>query len=164
VSNGQYILGAHGYAGEIGHTTVEPEGVLCGCGNRGCLETVASDRAWLKAISERLGENVTFPVVQALWAQGNPVVREEVERALGYVAIGLASVVNLFNPRVIYVNGRIFGLGSEILTLLSERVHSRALKPSFADVQIRTTTGDKMHGAITGLLDHVFAEVGPVLR
>ncbi len=163
VSTGRYISGAHGYAGEVGHTTVEPNGILCGCGNRGCLETVASDRALLNAVGQRVGKAVTFDEISERWGAGDAAVQEEVDKALSYIAIGLATVVNLFNPRVIFVNGRIFTLGEDVLTKLNRLVEARALRPSFANVQLRTTTGDKMHGAIAGLLDNVFAEVGPRL-
>lgn len=163
VINGRYVSGAHGYAGEVGHTTVEPNGLLCGCGNRGCLETVASDTALIRRLSARLGVLFDFEAVSVRWRDGDPVVRQEVDQVLDYIAIGLATVVNVLNPQVLFVNGSVFNLGEDVLEKLKGKIEARALKPSFKDVTVHCATGNKLHGALIGLLDRVFAEVGPVL-
>lgn len=164
VSGGRYVSGANGFACEIGHTTVEPNGKLCGCGNRGCLETVASDIVLLQRLSDRLGRVISTGEFHQLWLKGDKAIDDEIRMALEFVAIGLATVVNIFNPQVVFVNGMIFGLGERTLARLSAAVGERALRPSFSSVSIKATTGNKLHGAIAGLLDHLFAEVGPTLR
>ncbi len=163
VSGGRYVSGAQGYAGEIGHTTVEPEGRSCGCGNRGCLETVASDIALLRNLSDRLGREVDMKEVRTK-AGSDPAVDEEIDRMLSYVAIGLATVVNLFNPEAVFVHGQTFQLSAEVMRNLEMKVKSRALKPSFEETEIRLAHGDKLHGAIAGLLNNLFAAVGPILQ
>jgi predicted NBD/HSP70 family sugar kinase len=161
VSRGAYISGAQGFAGEIGHTTVEPNGLQCGCGNHGCLETVASDPAFLKRVLERDG-TASFEAVAASLARDFRF-SEDLDLTLGYIAIGLATVVNLFNPAAVFVHGRVLTLTDHVLTQLAERVRQRALAPSIHNVQLKIGTGNKLHGAIAGLLNQLFASVGPTL-
>jgi predicted NBD/HSP70 family sugar kinase len=163
VSGGRYVAGVHGFAGEIGHTTVDPGGRICGCGNRGCLETVASDPSLLRSLSESLGRPVDFEEIRRHWNKGDDQVMTQVEATLAYIAIGLSTVINIFNPQVVFINGRLLSVSPDILTQLQAMVAARSLKPSFAAVQIRGTTGNKLQGAIAGLLDQLFAEVGPIL-
>src|SRR5205823_9499384 len=63
VIDGRLLRGASGTAGEIGHTTLDEEGALCYCGNRGCLETVASGPAILALVAHATGENLTLAAV-----------------------------------------------------------------------------------------------------
>lgn len=163
VSGGRYVSGTNGFACEIGHTTVEPDGKLCGCGNRGCLETVASDTVLLQRLSNRLNKVIDIEEFHQLYSSDHEAVNEELERVLSFVAIGLATVVNIFNPQVVFVNGMIFGLDAPTLKGLSSAVETRSLRPSYSTVKIKTATGNKLHGAVAGLLDHLFAEVGPTL-
>ena len=74
VCDGKLLSGHSGFAGEIGHITVDPDGQLCGCGNRGCLETVASDRAYFQALE-------------------NSSKAKAAERVLKYQSIGLAAAI-----------------------------------------------------------------------
>lgn len=157
VSGGRYVSGRDGFAGEIGHTTVEPDGPFCGCGNRGCLETLATDTAFLHAVRDRLGYLVTMDEA------ANLDVSSELDRVLSYLAIGLASLVNVFNPEAIILNGRLLDLRPGLLEDLQARVSARALAPSAADVRLFRAKGDKSFGALAGLLDRLFAEVGPRL-
>lgn len=164
VSNGRYVSGAQGFAGEIGHTTVEPLGELCGCGNRGCLETVASDRALLGRVSRHLGRSIGTKEFRQLWAEGDRKVAQEMDAVVDYISIGLATVVNIFNPQVVFVNGMLFNDDNQVLRSINESVATRSLRPSFTAVSLKAATGNKLHGAIAGLLDHLFAEVGPTLE
>lgn len=163
VSGGKHISGAQGFAGELGHITVEPSGKPCACGNRGCLETVATDAAFLIALRHRLQgdptENEVFTMVQA----GQIDVAEELDRTLDYLAIGLAAVINLFNPQAIFLYGRLLDLSPSALPDLIEKTRRRALGPSGNDCQIRKAEGDKLAGTFTGLIDEVFAAIGPKL-
>lgn len=163
VSGGRYVSGKRGFAGEIGHTTVQPEGHPCGCGNRGCLETVASDVALLAAVRARVGEAISFGEMLSRVEAGELDIREELEATLKFVSIGLATIVNVFNPEAVFLHGRMFSLTPEVLPTLHEMVRSRALRPSTEEVRLLLARGDKLYGAVTGLLDHVFAAVGPTL-
>jgi len=163
VSSGRYISGRDGFAGEIGHTTVEPNGQVCGCGNRGCLETVATDSSFLHAVRGRLGTKVGFDEVAAMVEQGYLDVSKELDSTLSYISIALATLVNLFNPEAIVLNGKVLDLRPDSLEVLSTRMSERALAPSMKRVRLLRSKGDKLQGALAGLLDQVFAAVGPKL-
>lgn len=106
-----------GAAGELGHMTVEAHGPLCGCGNRGCLEALASGRAVAQEVRRRLeqgetsalaslsGEELTAErVFRAAW-EDDALAQEVVARAAFYLGVGLASLINIFNPEVIAIGG-----------------------------------------------------------
>jgi len=157
VCGGRYVSGAQGFAGEIGHIQVVPNGLLCGCGNRGCLETVASDSALLRTVVERTGTDA--PMEEAL----TRCTDEEIDRAAEYVAQGVAITINLFNPSAVFVSGRLFPLRPGLIDTIAERARRRALKPSAAEVRVELAQGTKLHGATSGLLDSLFESVGPRL-
>jgi glucokinase len=130
ISGGRLFRGAHGFAGEIGHFIVEPNGPRCGCGNRGCWEQVASGRA-----IDRLGREaavlhptsrlvelaggdparVNGRVVTAAAREGDPValhVMTEVGRRLGE---GIAGLVNILDPDLVVVGGGAIESGDLLL-------------------------------------------------
>jgi N-acetylglucosamine repressor len=82
---------------------------------------------------------------------------------LEFISIGIATVVNLFNPSAVFVNGKLFTLQPDVLTRVGDRVRSHALRPSTADLVMMPASGNKMEGAMTGLLDRLFESVGPRL-
>lgn len=135
--NGELLTGHSGFAGEIGHVTVEPDGELCGCGNRGCLETVASDPAY-----RRLRQNQS--------------VAKAVEQVLKYQAIGVAAAINLFNPSVVCVHSALKNELPDYLERLIKLAGSRALAPSFEACRIITTGTGKLKGAALCGIDRVF--------
>ena len=77
MSGGRLVRGHSGFAGEIGHITVTPGGQRCGCGNRGCLETVASDTALAKRVSRRIGREIDIDEVVRLTREGKLDPHEE---------------------------------------------------------------------------------------
>ncbi|CTQ49059.1 ROK family protein [Jannaschia donghaensis] len=102
--------GGHGYGMELGHTKVQLDGALCRCGQRGCLEAYVADFALVREAPIAL--DGTLPprgeVLQALYEQakgGNEAARAIFERAARYLAVGLANVSNLFDPRRIILSG-----------------------------------------------------------
>jgi N-acetylglucosamine repressor len=127
------------------------------------LETVASDVVFLRAVGSRLDESIDFDELESRVRAGTLDVDAELSEILDFVAIGLATVVNLFNPEAVFLHGRMFALNEDVLPSLHARVRARALRPSTEEVRLRLARGDKLYGAVTGLLDHVFAAVGPTL-
>ena len=130
VADGELVRGAHGFAAEIGHIVVEPDGPLCGCGNRGCWEQVASGQAVTRAGREavRSGadtslvalsggevERVTGPMVTRAARDGDAVatgIIAEVGRRLG---VGIAGLVNVLDPEVVVVAGGVAAAGDLLL-------------------------------------------------
>ena len=162
VSAGRYVSGRDGFAGEIGHMTAEPEGKPCGCGNRGCFETVATDLAFLQAVRERLGAEVGFPEVQFMVREGLVDVRPELDQTLAFLAIAVAGIVNIFNPEAVLISSRLFDLGPGVLSRLVELAGERSLAPC-RHAQILPSKANRLEGVLAGLLNHVFARVGPIL-
>ena len=108
-----------GYAGEIGHVVVEPGGRECGCGARGCLETVASARA----IAERYGASAAE--VADRCAAGDPRARAVWQRAVDALADALAMYVSVLAPELIVVGGGLSEAGDQLLPPLDDALGKR---------------------------------------
>lgn len=104
VMGGRLQRGAHGFAGEVGHMIVARDGIACPCGLRGCWERYASGSALGDPARDMSGEQV----VQAARA-GDPTARARIEEFAGWVALGLASLVNLCDPDVVVLGGGVIG-------------------------------------------------------
>jgi predicted NBD/HSP70 family sugar kinase len=107
VVHDRVIAGARGAAGELGHLPVLPDdGPECVCGNRGCLEAIASDRAILRDVRNLTGdEQMTLGQCLELAHQGEPAVRAVYARAGRAIGLGIASVANLTGPSRIILSG-----------------------------------------------------------
>ncbi|NMB02178.1 MAG: ROK family protein [Firmicutes bacterium] len=107
IANGEIVHGEKGVAGHVGHISVEPGGLLCACGNRGCLELYASGTAVAKRATTLLQEEVTSPEVFKRASLGDKVclgVIDEMAIALGR---GLGAMANMLNPEVFILGGSI---------------------------------------------------------
>lgn len=153
ISGGRLLTGHSGIAGEIGHIPVEAEGRACGCGGRGCLETVASDGALAWQVSQQLGRRVSMDDVVALARSGEHVPRRELDKVLHYLSLGLATVINLINPSTLFVHSRMFEIEAGAFERLVEMTRCRALAPSFADCRIVQARGSKRQGAVAGMIE-----------
>jgi predicted NBD/HSP70 family sugar kinase len=105
VVTGEMVSGSHGAAGELGHITVDPTGVTCECGKRGCLETVAADRGMVRTARAR-GLDITTPTALLSAAdEGDPIARgvyADAGTLLGSVLAGIATVLD---PAALLVSG-----------------------------------------------------------
>jgi N-acetylglucosamine repressor len=155
VLGGRLVHGHSGLAGELGHITVELDGRRCGCGNHGCLETVATDTALAARVSERLGRPVTIAQVVKLAQSGEVAIGEEFERVLQYLAVGLAAIINVFNPSKLFVHGHFLDAAPFLTDRLLELTRRRALAAPLADCEIVRARGSKPLGAVTGIVHHL---------
>ena len=119
VKGGKIIKGATGTAGEIGHMIVDVNGRPCNCGAHGCLEAYASRTAIEKriegalkkgrpsVISEYLesGKPITSGMIRKSIKRDDELVKQSVDEAADYLSAGLASVINLINPKLIILGG-----------------------------------------------------------
>jgi N-acetylglucosamine repressor len=153
MNRGQLLEGHSGLAGEFGHLTVELEGLPCGCGNRGCLETVATDMALTNAVERRFGKRLSIEEICEQSWEGRLQIPDELERVLQYLAVGLAGVINIFNPSKVFLYGKFLDAGPDLFARLLELTRGRALAPSFADCEIIRARGNKRLGAIAGVID-----------
>jgi glucokinase len=119
-------LTATGYAGEIGHAIVDPQGTVCGCGARGCLETVGSAAAIARRYTERGGEPVTgaHDVANRMRA-GDPIARQVWDDAINALATALTMAVVLLAPEVIVIGGGLAESGDALFVPLREELATR---------------------------------------
>jgi len=151
VINGQPYLGRGFGAGELGHITVQPDGAICRCGNRGCLATVATTESLLVRVRRILREYPDDPLWQALnyhledltlddifpaAAAGNTVVQQALHEIAEWLAIALASAVNLLNLDRIIVGGPMMMVGEALLQPLRTHLQQRALPTHLSRVDV----------------------------
>jgi predicted NBD/HSP70 family sugar kinase len=132
MSDGRLLLGAKGLTGEIGHLLISPEGRICRCGNRGCLETVASPVAISRLLADSWGEPVSPRDLPGLFADGNKAALRALEDAGEAVGRALASLVTLVNPELIVVGGDLATAGDALLDPIRRGIRRYAL-PSAAE-------------------------------
>ncbi len=142
VDDGRLIVGGFGMAAELGHIIIEPGGLLCGCGNRGCLEQYASGTALMRQARELLGDDsLTQASLTELLKDGNPVALsalDSVARALGR---GITSLVAVTDPQRIVIGGGVASAGELLLapTRASfEETYGAGDKRPVADIAVAT--------------------------
>ncbi|MEH0532925.1 ROK family transcriptional regulator [Streptomyces stelliscabiei] len=106
VVGGRVVSGAHGVAGEIGHLSLDPAGPRCHCGNRGCVEAVASESAIVRDVRAATGRDVAEAAEALdLAHRGDPGAREVYARAGAVIGRAIGSVVNLLGPERVIISG-----------------------------------------------------------
>lgn len=136
VLEGRVHRGAAGLAGELGHVQVRPDGALCRCGNRGCLETIAGEGALAALLRPRLGRDATVQDLLDLVAAGDLGATRAVGdagRAIGRV---LADLCNALNPEAIIVGGELGQVGEPLLGGIRESVDRHALPAAAQGVTV----------------------------
>lgn len=161
VTGGRVLTGHNGLAGEIGHIPHDPHGRLCGCGKRGCLETLASDSALAWLVSQRVGRSLGIEQIIQLSAAGELSVAAELDQVLPALGFAAAMVINLFNPATLLINGRLFQLGPELFHRLLKEVERRALGPAFAECRIALAGSQKQQGAVAGIIEYLTDSLVP---
>jgi predicted NBD/HSP70 family sugar kinase len=136
IIEGRPFRGAGGTAGEIGHTIVDPEGPVCRCGNRGCLETLVGAPALLELLRPTLGP-LTLREVLARADDGDAACRRTIADAGGAIGAAAAGTLcNLFNPDRIVVGGDLGAAGELLLAPLRDALLRAAIPSAGADVDV----------------------------
>jgi predicted NBD/HSP70 family sugar kinase len=136
VLGGEVFRGSAGTAGEIGHLTIDENGPICRCGNRGCLDTFVGSRALLSSLAASHGPLRLRDVVTRALA-GDLGCRRVIEDAGRRVGVAVAGLVNLFNPEVIVVGGKMAEAGDLIMVPLREALDRCAIPSAAATVELR---------------------------
>lgn len=146
--NGQIFRGATGAAGEIGHITINENGPLCTCGNRGCLEAMAGGRSIVHRAQQIIqsgrrtqlasipSDEITAAHVAESARQGDLVAQEIVSQAGQHIGIALASLINVVNPGMIIIGGSVSLMGDLLLEPIRQTATKRSLPASAQDVRI----------------------------
>ncbi|WP_306323223.1 MULTISPECIES: ROK family transcriptional regulator [unclassified Streptomyces] len=128
VVDGQLLRGTRGFAGELGHVPVRPEGPACPCGGRGCLEQYAGEEAVLHAAGIEPGpDRVTLLAERA--ADGDTATRRALRSAGTALGIALTGAVNLVDPRAVVLGGALSRLAPWLLPSLERELTRRTASP-----------------------------------
>jgi glucokinase len=144
VVDGRLVRGARGGAGELGHMVVALDGPLCPCGNRGCLEALASGSALGReaervarsspgsALGEALaaGRAITGMLATELAHDGDAAARSVVALVGARLGVGIAGMANALNPEIVVVGGGVIAAGDLLLDPARDVVRRTALRPS----------------------------------
>ena len=126
ISGGHVLRGAHGTAGEIGHISIDPEGMLCGCGGRGCIETFASETSIANRYTIAAQETILAEEVITKAAAGNPAAARVWNDALAALATVIATAVALIDCELVVLSGTMKITSRALVplgTLLSKRIN-----------------------------------------
>lgn len=150
IINQQIYGGTTGSAGEIGHLTIDENGPLCTCGNRGCMEAFAGGHAIAQQARELVksgkrtllsnipAENLTAQEVAKAARRGDLPSQEIIMRAGTFIGIAIAGLVNLFNPGAVIIGGGVAQAGDLLTTSIRQAVRERSLRASEQGVHITT--------------------------
>jgi len=136
VLGGEVFRGSAGTAGEIGHVTIDENGPICRCGNRGCLDTFVGSRALINSLAASHGPLRLKDIVTRALA-GDLGCRRVIEDAGRRVGVAVAGLVNLLNPEVIVVGGLMAEAGDLVLDPLREALDRCAIPSAAATVELR---------------------------
>jgi glucokinase len=182
ILEGRLYHGASDCAGEIGHTTIDSEGRRCKCGNYGCLEAYASGpNIALRACEEieagaesRLGKyvdgdltRITAQTVYQAAHDGDELATDVVNETAKFLGIGIANLLNIFNPEVVVVCGGVTLAGDHLFVPLRREVARRAFKPAVSVCRIvpcELTGTAGVYGAAKVFLDQVAQRGGDAAR
>jgi glucokinase-like ROK family protein len=154
VLGGKLFRGSGGYAGEVGHISVDVDGELCGCGRRGCWELMVGPRAVVRQIrttlrngapsliSELAGndlESITFGQVIEAAEAGDAVARDALREVGKWLGIGIANLVNVFNPELVVLGGALAQAWNIVIPVIQATVQEQAMQPSQQVLKIATS-------------------------
>ncbi len=148
IANNQLLLGHHGFSGEIGHMTIDVRGPVCGCGNVGCLESIASGTAiarsarnWVASgaatVLDRMDQSqITARMVTEAASQGDQVATQILREAGAALGVGMVNLIHLLNPQRIIIGGGVSNAGPLLWDSMLETVKKRAFAPCQQGLEI----------------------------
>jgi glucokinase len=151
--DGGLHLGAFGVAGEIGHQTIVPDGPVCNCGNRGCLEALVR--------ADVVAAEAGRPTVREVFAgveEGDDRCVGAVSRMSDYLGIGLANLVTVLGPDRIVVGGGIAAAGDLVIQPITEAVKRRVTLVPTDEIEIVPATFGRFAGAVGAALAGALAQ------
>lgn len=135
--DGRPLAGADGYGGEIGHMPVNPTGAACRCGSTGCWETEVGEDALLRLAGRSAGSGrAGVDAVLAAAEAGEPAATAALDHVGHWLGVGLAGLVNIFNPRLIVLGGRFARLAPNVTATIELELDRRALGASRGLVRV----------------------------
>jgi predicted NBD/HSP70 family sugar kinase len=163
IHQGELYIGANSSAGEIGHMTVLPDGPVCPCGNRGCLQQLISEQALAGRARSLMRETADSSLHRSCGNHperltaaglireaeaGDELARRVIDEAAEHLALAVGNLINLFNPELVVLGGPVGSASSLLLELLNGKVKKRAMAYPLSGVTIRSCTFGLDTGAI----------------
>ncbi|WP_055530071.1 ROK family transcriptional regulator [Streptomyces graminilatus] len=161
VVDGRLLRGTRGFAGELGHVPVYPEGPECACGGRGCLEQYAGEEAVLRAAGVEPGEDRVGLLAERA-ARGDTDVRRALDEAGTALGIALTGAVNLLDPEIVVLGGALSGLAPWLLPSLEKELARRTAGPACAVSVSRLGPEGPLLGAAHSVVRAVLDDPGAV--
>ncbi|MDQ4078887.1 MAG: ROK family protein, partial [Chloroflexota bacterium] len=138
IVNDEMLLGAQGMAAEAGHVQIVPDGPICGCGNRGCVEALASGpniaqeararlRRGIPSSLSSLDHNPTPKDIVQAAREGDEMALDVLRQAGGYIGMAIANLVHLFNPQRIVIGGGVSNAGSLLFDPIRDTANERVM-------------------------------------
>jgi glucokinase-like ROK family protein len=177
IVDGKLFRGSGGYAGEFGHMTVDPEGELCGCGKRGCWETVVGPQAIVNRVDRLLADRgdeshilslvdgdlslVDVDIVVKAAEHRDPVATAALQDVGTQLGIGIANLVNAFNPEMVVLGGALSLASAFLLPAIEATAREHTLAEPREGVQVVCAahgTDACVLGAVALVLDNILRE------
>lgn len=167
ILDGHIYHGSFGFAGELGHVSIDYNGPQCECGNKGCLELYCSTLALLRKVQEISGNQKIsdFNSIKELFNQGNPQIIELVKEIGFYLGVAIVNLINSYNPGLVVLNGEMTIFGSILLNSIKETVKERLSPSVYSRLKIEFSSLSEspvLLGTIAMICEYVFEK--PDLR
>ncbi|AEF16621.1 Glucokinase [Thermoanaerobacterium xylanolyticum LX-11] len=157
ILDGKIYRGINDMAGEIGHTTIDVAGPKCSCGNYGCFEALASEKALVNNVVKRIKEgsyslvseyvngdleNITTRFVYKAAEEGDEVALSELNKIAIYLGIGIANIVNVFSPELVLISGGIVRGRKFIEDVVLDTIKRRSFEANYSSCSIAFSNPD----------------------
>jgi glucokinase-like ROK family protein len=174
--DGKLFRGSHGFASEVGHMIMDPDGEQCGCGKHGCWETQVSPRAVIRRFRESLRQglpstvmasadndldNIMFETIANAARQGDHAATNAIQEVGEHLGFGIANLVNVFNPDLVILGGELNYAGDLLLPVVRKIVNNNALELECQNLIIASSAHGQdacVMGAIALVLDDILHE------
>jgi len=143
IIDNKLLSGVAGYAGEVGHMTINPQGPVCSCGKVGHLEAIASGPSIVRWIKSRLEDESLlehFPVgdltakqISEAAESGNELAIAAYERAGKYVGLAIADLLHIFNTSLVIIGGGVSRAGDLLFEPIRKSVHESVISDAYLD-------------------------------
>lgn len=110
IFKGELLKGSHGYAGEMGHMIIVPDGKPCNCGNLGCWGLYASEQSFFHQVNKHFLKRMTYEEIHQLIIVEDKIIMKQFEEFIKYLSIGLNNIINILNPETLVLNSELLKL------------------------------------------------------
>ena len=163
IIDGKLYTGAIGTAAELGHTTIDDKGPRCNCGNFGCWETLASGTALARDARQKIRQGIETTIlehasgdidqvdakaIQMAAEAGDALAGELIARVAYYLGVGLANVLNTFNPQMIVIGGGVSKIGDRLLKPAYQTARERAYDAAYSAVEFAVAKLERNSGVL----------------